>query len=162
MKKIKSAIKKLRELIKIIFKIIVYKKRFFVFGIPLHGNIGDQAIIYATNKFLNDNYKEYKVIEIESDIAKKFCNILKTFIGKKELIFIHGGGYIGSLWLNEEKMFRKVVNTFKKNNIIVFPQTIFFSEDEYGKKVLFESKKIYGILNFDYMEPFNNILGGSK
>ena len=25
-----------------------------------------------------------------------------------------------------------------------------------------ESKKIYGILNFDYMEPFKNILGGSK
>ena len=25
-----------------------------------------------------------------------------------------------------------------------------------------ESKKIYGILNFDYMEPFKNILGGNK
>ena len=25
-----------------------------------------------------------------------------------------------------------------------------------------ESKKIYGILNFDYMEPFKNTLGGSK
>ena len=83
---------------------------------------------------------------MESGLVKWFSKILKILISYKDLILINGGGYIGSLWINEEEMFRKVVTTFKKNNIIVFPQTIYFSNDEYGKKVLLESQKIYGDL----------------
>lgn len=111
-------------------------------GTPRHGNLGDQAILLGEEKFICDNLKGFKLIEVESSITKKFNKILKNLI-KNSLIFIHGGGFLGSLWLNEEEMFRTTLKTFPNNTIIVFPQTIFFSKDEEGQRILKESKEIY-------------------
>ena len=56
---------------------------------------------------------------------------------------MHGGGYLGTLWINEEKMFRKVLMNFMDNKIITFPQTIFFDNNEEGREELLKSKEIY-------------------
>ena len=56
---------------------------------------------------------------------------------------MHGGGYLGTLWISEENRFRKVVQAFNKNKIIVFPQTVYFSNDEEGRRQLEISKEIY-------------------
>ena len=45
-------------------------------------------------------------------------------------INIHGGGFIGSLWPEEDKMIRKVLEQFPSNNIIVLPQTLYFTEED--------------------------------
>lgn len=137
-------IKKVLDLLSIILKSFIYKEKVYIFGTPIHGNLGDQAIIYAERVFLNEKFKDKKIIEVESTIAKKGMFILKKVIKSSDLLFISGGGFLGSLWLNEEEMFREVVNNFKDNKIIVFPQTIYFSEDDEGKKILSESKKCYG------------------
>lgn len=114
----------------------------FLFGIPIHGNLGDQAILLGEEKFLSDNFKGTKIIEVESSIVKKFNKLLKMLV-KDSVILINGGGFLGSLWINEEEMFRTTLKTFSNNTIIVFPQTIFFSKDEEGQRILEESKKIY-------------------
>ncbi len=143
MYKVKSAIGKIIRLVKIIFKSKKYDKKFFVFGTPIHGNLGDHAIIYAIQKFLEENFKNYKVIEIDSFLVKWFINIFKIVIKKDDLIFINGGGFMGSLWPNEEEMVRIVISSFKDNKVIVLPQTIYFSNDEIGRKALEDSKKCY-------------------
>lgn len=129
-------------LIRIIICSLFYKNRVYLFGIPTHGNLGDQAILLGEEKFLSDNFQGTKIIEVESSIAKKFNKLLKKLV-KDSLILIHGGGFLGSLWFNEEEMFRTTLNTFPNNTIIVFPQTIFFSKDEEGQHILQESKKFY-------------------
>ena len=148
-KLIKKIIRKIIDLINkffILFKVIIYnllyKNKIFLFGVPIHGNLGDQAILYGEEKFLKDNLKDIKIIEVESSIVKRFSKLLKKIV-KDSLILIHGGGFLGSLWINEEEMFRKTLKTFPNNTIIVFPQTIFFSKDEEGQQILQESKKIY-------------------
>ena len=75
-------------------------------------------------------------------MLNKHIKLLKKII-KKNFILISGGGFLGNLWLNEEDMFRKVLINFPQNNVIVFPQTIFFSNDEEGLRTLQESIKIY-------------------
>ena len=142
--KIKNIIPKGLLLLKTICGILLPNKKIYILGTPMHGNIGDQAIIFAERKFLNDYFKGYRIVEIESQTVKRVVKILKKKIKKEDIITIHGGGFIGSLWIEEESMFRCVVKNFSNNKIIVFPQTIYFSDDEYGKNILKDSKKIYG------------------
>ncbi len=149
MKLIKKIMSKIFYFIMLFFSIcriilysLIYKKRIYLFGIPVHGNLGDQAILISELKFLDDNFKDYKIILVESNIVLKFNLLLKKLIGKS-LILISGGGFLGSLWMEEEKMFRKTIQNFPNNTIIVLPQTIYFSNDDYGLKILNDSKKIY-------------------
>ena len=147
---IKKVYRKIREicysnylLIKTFILAKISKKRMFLFGTPIHGNLGDQAILYAEKEFLKDKYTDYKIIEIESSVAVKFINKFYRLIKNNDIILVHGGGFLGTIWINEEEMFRAVITKFNKNKIIVFPQTIYFSNDDEGKKVFEESKNIY-------------------
>ncbi len=140
--KFKSVFCRLLMLIKIIILSIFCRNKIYLFGTPVHGNLGDQAILLGEEKFLKDNFKNKKVIEVESIVVSKCYKLLKILAGKSTIL-IHGGGFLGSLWINEEEMFRKVLKTFTDNKIIVFPQTVYFSEDEEGRRIFEESKKIY-------------------
>lgn len=142
---IKKLIRKLKNSFKIFILTLVCKiknNKIFIVGTPIHGNIGDQAILIAERKFLSDNFKKYKVIELESNFFQANYIRLKKII-KNDLIMVHGGGFLGNLWLQEEEMFRNLINNFKENTIIVFPQTIYFTNDKEGQAEIEKSKKIY-------------------
>ena len=141
-KKIYKRLIKILMLIKIIILSMVYKNKIYIFGTPIHGNLGDQAILLGEREFLKDNFQNMKRIEVESSILKKFYKIIKKIVGDS-VILMHGGGFLGTLWKNEEEMFRITLKNFQKNTIIVFPQTIYFSDDIEERKYLEESKKIY-------------------
>ncbi len=130
-------------LIKVIIKSKIYQNKIYLIGVPIHGNLGDQAITIAEEKFLKENFKKYKIIEIESVLAQKYIKFLKKIIKSNELILIHGGGFLGSLWLEEEMMFRKVLINFPNNNIIVFPQTIYFENVNVEDEIMKKSMEIY-------------------
>ncbi len=130
-------------LVNIVIKSIFKKNKVFLLGVPLHGNLGDQAILIAEEEFLKENYPKYNVIYVPSIIVSRLSKLLKILINENELILLHGGGYLGNLWINEEKMFRECLISFPNNRIIVFPQTIFFTDDEEGKNEYTISKNIY-------------------
>ena len=98
----------------------------FLLGTPWHGNIGDQAIALAEEEFLNDNCKK-KIIEIPSQYIlwylKKWINIIGT-----SSILIHGGGFIGTLWPEEDKMIKKMVVYLTREmlELILLQENIFF------------------------------------
>ena len=123
----------------ILLKKILYKKRVYIVGTPIHGNIGDQAIIYSENIMFKKEFN-LKTIEIESYLMKKQFKIIKKIIGN-ETIYVHGGGFLGTLWFEEEEMFRTIIKEFPNNKIIVLPQTCFF--DDINSQEFLESKKIY-------------------
>lgn len=114
----------------------------FIIGIPIHGNIGDHAILIAEKQFLREEIGLVNIHEIESNFFLRNTKKIKKIIGNSP-IFVTGGGFLGSLWIGEERMFRTVLTSFKENTIIVFPQTIYFSDDEYGAEQLEISKKVY-------------------
>lgn len=141
-KNIKSELSILIFIMKIKLQSLSFRKKIYIFGAPEHGNLGDQAIIYAERQFFKDNFKEYKIIELESYKISKCIDLLKKIV-KTSPIFVHGGGFLGTIWEEEEKMFRTTIKSFPNNKIVVMPQTIFFSNDEKGRKTLEESQKIY-------------------
>lgn len=139
---IKNKIVQLIMLLNIFVKSVFYKEKIFIIGTPIHGNLGDQAIIYSEGKFFEDFYSNKKIIEIESSLARTKTKFLKKII-KNNVIFVHGGGFLGNIWLNEEIMFRNIIKEFKENTIIVLPQTVFFSSDHDSLEELKKSQDIY-------------------
>lgn len=148
----KAFIKKILKSIKkkiCIYKYKKYKKKckknkqteFLIFNTPIHGNIGDHAIIYAEYKMLEK--ENIKAFEIPTFQEKYYFDYIKNNISKDAMVGITGGGFIGSQWMIEEDLVNKVVETFEEHKIIIFPATIFFKEDEFGKKELEKSIKIF-------------------
>lgn len=119
------------------------EKKFYIIGSPNHGNLGDQAIIVAEEKFLKDNYPDYKIIDIDISEYYKHIKFIKRYIKDSEIIFLHGGGNFGNQYLFDENIRRDFVESFPNNKLILFPQTIYFTDDGEGKKELEKSKNIY-------------------
>lgn len=143
LKKIYLNIKKINVKIKL-KKILIRdeKKAIFLIGSPLHGNIGDHAISMAERKLL-ENIEEKIKIEIPGEYYNLCSNYIKKMVKENDIILITGGGFIGSLWLNEEKMVRNIIETFNNNRIIIMPQTVYFEDNKDGKRELEISKRIY-------------------
>ncbi len=117
-------------------------KQYILFGIPTHGNLGDHAILVAEHQFLNDiGIKE--VFDVPIEMQNILIGTLKKYVKSDSIIMITGGGFIGSQWMEEENMVRQVLKTFQNNKTIIFPSTIYYKNDEKGKKELEIDKKIY-------------------
>jgi len=131
----------------IIYKIIrkiKNQKESFIFNAPIHGNLGDHAIIYSEKKILkNMNIHCFEVPTFRSKYILKF---LCKYTTKEALIFITGGGFVGSDWKEEMNIVNEVLINFNKHSIIFFPQTFYFtkSEDiEKFKTLVLDCKNIY-------------------
>ncbi len=126
-----------------ILEIKVHKNGICIFNTPIHGNIGDHAIYVAENKMLSELYPKKRIISIPTNIIERFAKIIHSNIKNQETIYITGGGFLGNLWMCEEDMVRKIIKIFSDKRIIIFPSTVFFTDDEYGRKELENSKIIY-------------------
>lgn len=110
---------------------------------PAHGNMGDQAIAFATNKFLKDKFKDYKVLEFAREDIYKYGKSIEKITNKDDIILLHGGGNMGNLYMNEENPRRLIISKFKYNKIVSMPQTMSFTSDESGKRELQKTRAIY-------------------
>ncbi len=124
------------------------QKEYILLETPIHGNLGDHAIVIAEYEMLKScQIVPFEVPTFEAELCYSY--LLKN-IAKDAIILITGGGNIGSEWLREEKFIRKIIQDFKEHKIIVFPQTIYYKDDEVGreqkeldKQVYAQAKKLY-------------------
>ena len=117
-------------------------KRVLLLGTPAHGNIGDQAIVAGELRILKDYFPDRSVIEIPYDYLTGGLGFAKH-VRRDDLIFMHGGGNLGNLWLHEEQLRRALIEAFPDNKIIIFPQSICFTDDADGRRELPRSQRIY-------------------
>lgn len=115
------------------------EKRIILIGTSVFGNIGDQAISIAEMTFLMDTFPNQIIIEIPLSLYK--MNDFSSLINKGDLLFINGGGYMGSLWIEAQEIIDKVVENHLENKIIIFPQTIHY--DSYEDDLLKKHQTIY-------------------
>jgi len=116
-------------------------RRIFRFRACEHGNVGDQAIMLAENKFF-DNYSE-NCINISKIMWIYAKSMIKRNLNSNDLIVMHGGGYIGTLWPTAEKQTREIIKSFPNNKIVFLPNTIFFEDSPYGMKEVMKTKRIW-------------------
>lgn len=119
----------------------------YLFATPTHTNIGDSAIVVAEREFLKKCGYE-KIIEITAREYEADRPYIKYSLPRKADIFLPGGGNMGSLWPIEEEWRMQIVEDFSQHghhNIVVFPQTIYYSN---SPDALALQKKTIQIYNY--------------
>ena len=124
---------------------ILYKDKPKIFYLKSvdYENTGDNAIVYANIKLLKDIFPNKIILEYTLNDILRANNLIQKMITDKDIIFMPGVGNLGNLYLIEEIARRQIIKCYNKNQIIILPQTIYFTEDENGKKELEISKNTY-------------------
>lgn len=110
---------------------------------PVHGNLGDQAIVNAEYSILKIVFQGKKTVEIPNTIYIRFPQLVERYISSEDIIIIDGGGNLGTLWPNEDDKIRDIIERFQSHSIYVFPQTCYYDFSYDGNSRLEDNRKIY-------------------
>lgn len=135
----------LRHFIRDIFqyKIPEHKKdNIYIFGIPTHTNIGDQAIAVATRAFINDQLPDKKIVEIPDFAVIKMAKHLKKIdkLEKLNIVFL-GGGNMGDSWPQADVYKHAVYKTLPNAAFIQFPQSTSFKPEGHNLSLVVNDLK---------------------
>lgn len=115
--------------------------QYLIFNGPNHGNLGDHAILLAEEELLKD--KGILSFEILSHQIEYFIKKYKNRVSRNDIVMITGGGNLGTLWEHEQIGVNKVLEAFKANKIVIFPQTIYYAKDRHANYRLKVDKNVY-------------------
>lgn len=111
----------------------VEKKVFWLVNTPNHGNLGDHAIAIAEKRFLKKLYPEYTLHILTSKMIDRYLFLFEKVINHEDIIFITGGGFMGTLWIEEDSRVQTIIQRFPNNKIIFFPQTFYYDKNDSEK-----------------------------
>lgn len=122
-----------------------YKNRRTIYFLmaPAYGNIGDEAIVEATIQFLTDHFSEYKIALVNYHETFQCLSEIRRVIKRNDLIVLQGGGNIGTLYYDAERMREFIIQKFQDITIISMPQSMYFSNNHSGARRFARCKKIY-------------------
>lgn len=97
----------------------------FYFGVPIHENLGDAAQMYCIRKWVNDNFPERKLVEIETYPTYKSAirDVLRKLVKKTDIIVCESGATFCNRH-EDHGMHRYILKTFMNNRILFMPQTV--------------------------------------
>jgi pyruvyl transferase EpsI len=119
------------------------EQRVLLVGTPEHGNVGDHAIAEAERLFFRERLAGVRVVEITGEDYRRHPKFIAGSITGRDKIVITGGGFLGDLWLREEFLVRDLLARFPVNPVVIFPQTIFFTNTAQGRSEMELSKRIF-------------------
>ena len=144
----KSELKKLIQLFFFFLSaLFTFKKKVLLFSIPTHPNLGDQAQLMCTEKWIKENFNEFKFISL-SHICVPFTNdwrsllfnysfwcfvVLKLVVRKNDVFIGHSGYFFVDHhggWYSYDFLMKNF-----KNKFIILPQTINFYTPYVKQKV---------------------------
>lgn len=119
------------------------RSKVFIFLAADYGNLGDIAITYAQKKYLQEKFPKHSIIEVPAAQTLLQLSPIKRRIQKDDIITVVGGGNMGDMYFDIELLRLLVIKNFPNNRIILFPQTIDYSDSKEAKTLLKLSQKIY-------------------
>ncbi len=124
------------------------KPRVYIIGESDNGNVGDLAITRSHYKMIKKNVSnDNQIIRILYSNFWEYFIFLTKNVRKCDLITIPGGGNIGDVYVEAECIRQVIIHEFPKNEIIIFPSTIFFSNEYESNELYKRSLKIYNSHN---------------
>ena len=105
------------------------KKRIVFIGEPIHGNAGDHLIAQSIMDYCREYLCEWRIIDFSLSYFKTNYDYLIKSVVPDDMVFISGGGWLGSDWPDDEKFVRRMISDLPNNRIVVFPQTIFYDDN---------------------------------
>ena len=140
---------KLKRYIKmVVFLKLPFGRKVYIIGTPEHSNLGDSAIVISEKYFLTKwGLSSKRIKEITFEEYTNNRKYIRSLINKNHLICHVGGGNMGNQWIKEEYFHRMLIEDFKFNQQIIFPQTIFYDDSSKGKMEMNNSISIYNKKN---------------
>lgn len=106
------------------------KDMVFLFCSPFHPNMGDHAQTLCIQKWYNSNFPNYDVLILQSTITSRFLlNNIRRFIRSNDKLVCHSGYHLTNLY-HEQDVYFGVIEHFKDFPIVIFPQTINYTNQE--------------------------------
>lgn len=121
----------------------VSRKNIFIFLAADYANLGDVAITIAQHRMLKLCFPDYSIVEIPASFSLEKIKGLTQEIKSDDIITIIGGGNMGDMYWCYELMRQLIVSLFRKNTIISFPQTMYFSSTLLGNNMFTTAKDTY-------------------
>ncbi|MBM6745584.1 polysaccharide pyruvyl transferase family protein [Drancourtella massiliensis] len=119
-------------------------KKIILFGTPEYGNLGDHAIAKAELLFLQQYCSHLPIVEVTQEMLFWIKEDVFCQIEKEDILIYTGGGFFGTLYSKDGmSSLRDIVRRFPLNTIIIFPQTIFYSQDGRGKRELNSDRQLF-------------------
>lgn len=118
-------------------------KKIIVFLGADYGNLGDVAITESQINFLNKTFPDCEIKEIPISQTYVYIKTLKKCLTSDDIITLIGGGNISDLYEDIEEQRRFIIKAFKKNRIVSFPQTVYFTPTRKGKNSMKKTLKTY-------------------
>ena len=143
------------------------KNNIYIFGIPTHTNVGDQAIAIATRAFISEKLSNKRIIEIPDYAVIKVAKYLRKFDNLEKLnIIFHGGGNMGDTWPQADIYKHEVYKMLPNATFVQFPQSTSFKPEGYNLPLVVEDLKHADItviaretLSFNFMK--NNFVNAN-
>ena len=115
-----------------------------IFGTPNHGNLGDYAIYLAEKQLLAKHLPDCNIFGVNMTDFQHEVRALSGLLQKEDLLILTGGGNLGNQYMDDEKIRRETIVRFPDNRIVLFPQTMYFTEDAEGREEEKKTAEIYG------------------
>lgn len=119
------------------------KKKCLVMLAADYGNLGDVAITYAQEKFLKEHFLKHTIVDVPISKTLADLKTLSTICEPDDIVTVVGGGNMSDLYYDIELLRQMVVKAFPNNRVILFPQTMFFSDTLAGRFLKNRARKIY-------------------
>lgn len=114
----------------------------YLLDTPNHDNLGDHAIAYAQRKFIERVLPDSMILELPIELVDMHLKFIRRHIHPGDLFCFIGGGNFGDAYLMHEYSKRKFCQLFPDNRIIIFPQTISYSDTPQGHRELALTQKV--------------------
>src|SRR5690554_1276857 len=127
----KEKIEKLRQLVRDALNKHI-DNDYVLLDVPNHRNIGDLLIWQGELEYL-------KELPFKLKYSSNIYTHDNSQIKETDIILLHGGGNFGDVWRLNQSFRNDIIKKFKKNRIIVLPQTIHYQK----KDNLIKDSEIY-------------------
>lgn len=109
-------------------------KKVFILDAPLYWNIGDLAILEAEYHFLKVLFYNLKIIDADDYSYNPYRSIIQHIVRPKDYLTMQGGGNMGNQWFPVELVRRNILDDFPQQKVLIFPQTIYYTDTETGRR----------------------------
>lgn len=126
-----------------VYEPLLGKKKCLVMLAADYGNLGDVAITYAQEQYLAKHFPGFEIIDVPISKTLTHLKALRNICVSDDIITVVGGGNMSDLYFDIELLRQMVVKAFPHNRVIIFPQTMFFSDTIAGRYLKRLAKRVY-------------------
>lgn len=118
------------------------KPSIFIVGCPDYGNLGDHAIAIAQRKFISSR-TGIKPVSFYGSL-EQYWEELHSLVREGDIICLQGGGNMGTMYEAYENERLAIIDRFKRNRIVLFPQTISYGSSSHERRFMKHVANVYG------------------